>query len=77
MNTKHLREFRAIWTALVLVFAVTVVGQANAEQIISVGINGFNTNIAINNAIGQSFRVPYSTELENIEIWIKPELYVF
>lgn len=34
-----------------------------------------STNVAINNAIGQSFRVSSRTELDKLEMWIKPELY--
>jgi hypothetical protein len=36
---------------------------------------GCTTNMAINNAIGQSFRVNAATSLEKLEVWIKPELY--
>ena len=43
--------------------------------VIEVGVDGCNTNVAINNAIGQSFKVSLLTDLDSIEIWIKPELY--
>jgi hypothetical protein len=43
--------------------------------LITVDTAGCNTNVAINNAIGQSFRVSESTELTAIETWIKPNLY--
>jgi len=52
-----------------------VTGQANAALLINVDTEGCHTNVAINNAIGQSFRVNAATSLEKIEIWIKPELY--
>lgn len=43
--------------------------------LINVDTAGCQTNVAINNAIAQSFRVPSSTALERFELWIKPELY--
>ncbi|NVJ17990.1 discoidin domain-containing protein [Myxococcus sp. AM010] len=46
-----------------------------SELLISVDTAGCNTNVAINNAIGQSFRVNGATDLDKIEVWIKPELY--
>ncbi|WP_437623921.1 DUF642 domain-containing protein [Sorangium sp. So ce1151] len=46
-----------------------------ALPIINVDTTGCNTNVAINNAIGQSFRVPAATSLDHFDIWIKPELY--
>lgn len=46
-----------------------------AEVIIDVGTTDCNTNVAINNAIGQSFKVPVATALDHIDIWIRPELY--
>ncbi|KYF83867.1 hypothetical protein BE20_00030 [Sorangium cellulosum] len=45
-----------------------------ALPIINVDTTGCNP-IAINNAIGQSFRVPAATSLDHFDIWIKPELY--
>ncbi|MEM9491278.1 MAG: hypothetical protein AAGC55_19170, partial [Myxococcota bacterium] len=51
-------------------------GQAQAsELLIDIDTAGCHTNLAINNAIGQSFKVPERTTLDRIEIWIKPELY--
>ena len=48
---------------------------APTPPLLSVDIAGCNTNVAINNAIGQSFKVPSATTLNKLEIWIKPELY--
>ncbi len=46
-----------------------------ALPIINVDTTGCNTNVAINNAIGQSFQVATPTGLDHLDIWIKPELY--
>jgi len=50
-------------------------GQAHAALLLTVDTAGCTTNVAINNAIGQSFRVNAATSLEKLEVWIKPELY--
>lgn len=46
-----------------------------ALPLINVDTAGCNTNVAINNAIGQSFQVSSATTLDHFDIWIKPELY--
>ena len=43
--------------------------------VLSVDTTGCNTNIAINDAIGQSFKVPSQMNVHHLDIWIKPELY--
>jgi len=55
--------------------ATLVTGQAHAALLSNVDTAGCDANVAINNAIGQSFRVNEATSLEKIDIWIKPELY--
>ncbi|WP_148314347.1 hypothetical protein [Sorangium cellulosum] len=42
--------------------------------LVNVDTTGCNTNVAINNAIGQSFQVSSPTTLDHFGIWIKPEL---
>jgi hypothetical protein len=70
--TKQLQILRGLLAvASTLFFA----GQAQAALLINVDTAGCNTNVAINNAIGQSFRVANVTQLDTIEFWIKPELY--
>ncbi|NVI97533.1 hypothetical protein HV824_05295 [Myxococcus sp. AM009] len=55
---------------------VVVAGQAQAfEKLIEVDTAGCNTNVAINNAIGQSFKLSASTALDSVDIWVKPNLY--
>jgi hypothetical protein len=49
--------------------------QALSNAVINVDIAGCQTNMAINNAIAQSFTLPSAMKLEAIGIWIKPELY--
>jgi hypothetical protein len=51
---------------------VTFLGQ---YPLINVDTAGCNTNVAINNAIAQSFRVSAARTLDRFEVWIKPELY--
>jgi hypothetical protein len=46
-----------------------------ALPLINVDTAGCNTNVAINNAIGQSFQVSSATTLDHFDIWIKPNLY--
>ncbi len=56
--------------------ALSTPGHAHAaEQVIAIGTDNCNTNVAINNAVGQSFQVPSATVLDRIAIWMKPELY--
>lgn len=55
--------------------SVGAAGQALSAPLIDVGTAGCQTNMAINNAIGQSFKLPDAKELDAVEIWIKPELY--
>ena len=45
------------------------------DPLLEVDVTGCNTNVAINNAIGQSFKVNYPTDLYAISVWIRPELY--
>jgi hypothetical protein len=47
----------------------------DSARLIDVDTSGCETNVAINNAIGQSFQVSSPTHLDRFEIWIKPELY--
>jgi hypothetical protein len=47
----------------------------SSNLLINVDTTGCNTNVAINNAIGQSFQVSSPTTLDHFGIWIKPELY--
>jgi len=42
------------------------------EPLAKSGPEDCNTNAAINNAVGQSFELPWPTELESIDIWIAP-----
>lgn len=49
--------------------------QALSTPVINVDTAGCQTNVAINNAIAQSFVLPSAMKLEAIGIWIKPELY--
>lgn len=51
---------------------VTLLGQ---YPLINVDTAGCSTNVAINNAIAQSFRVSSARTLDRFEIWMKPELY--
>jgi hypothetical protein len=44
-------------------------------KLIDVDTAGCQQNVAINNAIGQSFRVSGVTQVDNLEVWIKPNLY--
>jgi hypothetical protein len=46
-----------------------------AQALITVDTAGCSTNVAINNGIGQSFRVNNTTSLDKLELWMKPELY--
>lgn len=50
-------------------------GQALSAPLIDVGTAGCQTNMSINNAIGQSFRLADVKQLDAVEIWIKPNLY--
>ncbi len=45
---------------------------AAEHPLIAVGKNGCTNYVAINNAIGQSFRVNSTTALEKIKVWIEP-----
>ena len=45
------------------------------DPLLEVDVTGCNTNVAINNSIGQSFKVNYPTDLYAISVWIRPELY--
>ena len=48
---------------------VVVAGQAQAfEKLIEVDTAGCSTNVAINNAIGQSFKLSASTALDSVDI---------
>jgi hypothetical protein len=47
----------------------------SSNLLINVDTAGCQTNMAINNAIGQSFQVSSPTTLDHFGIWIKPELY--
>jgi hypothetical protein len=51
---------------------VTLLGQ---YPLINVDIAGCSTNMAINNAIAQSFRVSAARTLDSVELWMKPNLY--
>ncbi len=42
---------------------------------LSVDTTGCNTNVAINGAIGQSFKVPGAMTLDHLDVFITPELY--
>jgi hypothetical protein len=44
-------------------------------KLIDVDTAGCQQNVAINNAIGQSFQVSGATQLDKIDVWIKPNLY--
>lgn len=62
--------------ALTVGATLALSGQAHAgEPLVSVPTNSCNTNVAINNAVGQSFRVSSTAPLERIDIWMKPNLY--
>lgn len=74
MMTKRTKSLQTLCGLLAL-SAMSLAGQANAALLINVDTAGCNTNVAINNAIGQSFQVSAQTRLEKIEFWIKPELY--
>jgi hypothetical protein len=69
------KRFSSLWSILACGITLLLAGQAQAALLINVDTAGCNTNVAINNAIGQSFRVNAATNLEKIEVWIKPELY--
>jgi hypothetical protein len=73
--TRFTKPFRSLIGALACGSSLLLAGQAQAAVLINVDTAGCNTNVAINNAIGQSFRVGAVNSLEKIEIWIKPELY--
>jgi hypothetical protein len=49
--------------------------QALGAPVVSVDTAGCLMNVAINNAIGQSFKIPSASKLDSIDIWIKPNLY--
>ncbi|WP_224245995.1 hypothetical protein [Hyalangium gracile] len=69
------KNVHSLCGALVCGATLALAGQAQAETLISVDTAGCSTNMAINNAIGQSFQVGSPTSVESIEVWIKPELY--
>ncbi len=46
-----------------------------AGQVTGLDVAGCSSNVAINNAIGQSFRVPSAIALDRIELYLKPNLY--
>lgn len=56
--------------------AVGAVRQAlSGTLVLDVPTTSCNTNVAINNAIGQSFKVPSQLNVHHLDIWIKPDLY--
>jgi hypothetical protein len=69
------KQLRSLYGALLFGATLLVAGQSQAALLINVDTAGCNTNVAINNAIAQSFRVDAQTQLDKIEMWIKPELY--
>jgi hypothetical protein len=69
------KQLRSLCGALMCAATLLVAGQSQAALLINVDTAGCNTNVAINNAIAQSFRVDAQTQLDRIEMWIKPELY--
>jgi hypothetical protein len=70
------RQFKSICSMLALGVGLTLGGEALASSLlINVDTAGCNTNVAINNAIGQSFRLGARTQLDKFQIWIKPNLY--
>jgi hypothetical protein len=73
--TKLAKPFHSLCSILACCASLLLAGSAQAAALIQVDTAGCNTNVAINNAIGQSFRVSTAAQLEKIEIWIKPELY--
>lgn len=48
---------------------------AAAQLLTETSTDNCNLNVAINNAVGQSFRVPSAATLDRMELWMKPELY--
>ncbi|HVG61678.1 MAG TPA: hypothetical protein VNA24_24165 [Hyalangium sp.] len=69
------KQLRSLCGALLCGATLLVAGQSQAALLINVDTAGCTTNMAINNAIAQSFRVDSQTQLDKIEMWIKPELY--
>ncbi|KFA89210.1 hypothetical protein [Archangium violaceum] len=72
---KFAKSFPSLCGILACGATLLLADQARAELLINVDTAGCNTNVAINNAIGQSFRVNAATDLQAIEVWLKPELY--
>ncbi|MFA4835480.1 MAG: Ig-like domain-containing protein, partial [Dehalococcoidia bacterium] len=76
-----MRRFFPIIALLVLivgllpVMAAPAVAEEGDSLIINNDTANCNTNVAINNAIGQSFKVDAPVDPTRISIWIKPELY--
>lgn len=68
-------QLRSLCSALLFGATLLAAGQSQAALLINVDTAGCNTNVAINNAMAQSFRVASEAQLDKIEMWIKPELY--
>jgi hypothetical protein len=66
------------WKKLLLAAGLTLAGPASAaDLLINVDTAGCQTNVAINGAIGQSFKTGAQSSLDTIDVWIRPNLYYY
>ena len=66
------------WMQLLFAAGLASAGTASAaDRLIDVDTAGCQNNVAINGAIGQSFKLGAQASLDSIDIWIRPNLYYY